>query len=165
MKKAVLLITLLAMLVTGSAVTAAPPSQAPDGEAYVVQAGDWLTKIARNFYGDANAYRNIVEATNAKAAEDASFAVIDSPSLIRVGQKLWLPTPEVATEVIAYVPPVPSETQDGQCWVNFLNSPYSWSCMVGNSIFEPCLTAADGETIVCNINPLDESEHFALNLT
>jgi nucleoid-associated protein YgaU len=67
MKKAVLLLTLFAMLVTGSTVTAAPPSQAPDGEAYIVQAGDWLTKIARNFYGDADAYHAIVEATNAKA--------------------------------------------------------------------------------------------------
>jgi heat shock protein HslJ len=61
------------------------------GEAYIVQSGDWLTKIARNFYGDADAYRLIVEATNAKAAEDASFTVIDNPSLIRAGQKLWIP--------------------------------------------------------------------------
>jgi hypothetical protein len=91
MKKAILLLTLFAMLVTGSVVTAAPPSQAPDGEVYVVQPGDWLMKIAEKFYGDANAYRVIVEATNAKAAEDASFAVIDNPSLIRVGQKLWIP--------------------------------------------------------------------------
>ena len=91
MKKAVLLLTLFATLVTGSVVTAAPPNQTPDGEAYVVQPGDWLMKIAEEFYGDANAYRIIVEATNAKAAEDASFAVIDNPSLIRVGQKLWIP--------------------------------------------------------------------------
>jgi len=91
MKKAVLLLTLFAMLVTGGVVTAAPLSQAPDGETYIVQPGDWLTKIAKKFYGDANAYPVIVEATNAKAAEDASFAVIDNPSLIRVGQKLWIP--------------------------------------------------------------------------
>jgi len=69
----------------------AKPTEPAAGEAYVVQPGDWLTKIARNFYGDANAYRLIVEATNAKAAEDASFAAIDDPSLIRVGQKLWIP--------------------------------------------------------------------------
>jgi heat shock protein HslJ/LysM repeat protein len=98
MKKAVLLLTLFAMLLTGNVVTAAPPSQTPDGEAYVVQPGDWLTKIAEKFYGDANAYRVIVEATNAKAAEDASFAVIDNPSLIRVGQKLWIPAQPVAGE-------------------------------------------------------------------
>ncbi len=165
MKKAILLLTLFAMLVTGSVVTAAPPSQVPDGETYIVQAGDWLLKIAEKFYGDAAAYRIIVEATNAKAAEDASFVVIDDPSLIRVGQKLWIPSPEVATEVVAYVPPVPSETHDGYCWTNFLNSPYSWSCMVDSQIFEPCLTATNGETIVCNIDPLDEGKHFGLNLT
>jgi heat shock protein HslJ len=91
MKKTVLLLTLFAVLVTGSAVTAAPASQSPDGEVYIVQPNDWLMKIAEKFYGDANAYRVIVEATNVKAAEDVSFAVIDNPSLIRVGQKLWIP--------------------------------------------------------------------------
>ena len=91
MKKAMLLLTLFAMLLTGNVATAAAPSQAPDGEAYIVQPNDWLMKIAEKFYGDANAYRVIVEATNAKAAEDASFAVIDNPSLIRAGQKLWIP--------------------------------------------------------------------------
>ena len=102
MKKAILLLTLFAMLVTGSVVTAAPPSQAPDGEAYIVQPGDWLMNIAEKFYGDASAYRVIVEATNAKAAEDASFALIDNPSLIRVGQKLWIP---------AQVQPVAAESE------------------------------------------------------
>jgi heat shock protein HslJ len=98
MKKVTLLLTLFAMLLTGNVVTAAPPSQVPDGEAYVVQPGDWLMRIAEKFYGDANAYRVIVEATNAKATEDASFAVIDDPSLIRVGQKLWIPAQPVAGE-------------------------------------------------------------------
>lgn len=91
MKKTILLLTLFALLVTGNVATAAPPSQVPDGEAYIVQPGDWLMKIAEKFYGEANAYRVIVEATNAKATEDASFGVIHDPSLIQVGQKLWIP--------------------------------------------------------------------------
>ncbi len=98
MRKAVLLLTLFVMLLTGNVVTAAPPSQAPAGQAYVVQAGDWLVKIAEKFYGDADAYGVIVEATNVKAAEDASFATIDNPSLIRVGQKLWIPAQPVVRE-------------------------------------------------------------------
>ena len=98
MKRTILLLTLFALVVTGNVATAAPPSQGADGEAYIVQPGDWLTKIAEKFYGDANAYRVIVEATNAKAAEDASFAVIDNPSLIRVGQKLWIPAQAGTTE-------------------------------------------------------------------
>ncbi|HEY83667.1 MAG TPA: DUF333 domain-containing protein [Chloroflexi bacterium] len=37
------------------------------------------------------AYPAIIEATNAKAAADDSFAVIDNPDVIEVGQKLWIP--------------------------------------------------------------------------
>jgi hypothetical protein len=74
------------------------PTEPAAGEAYIVQPGDWLTKIAEKYFGDADAYHAIVEATNAKAAEDASFAVIDNPSLIRVGQKLWIPAQPVAAE-------------------------------------------------------------------
>ncbi|MCB0197336.1 MAG: hypothetical protein KDJ65_35645, partial [Anaerolineae bacterium] len=66
--------------------------QAPDGEEYIVQADDWLSTIAEKQYGDPLAYPAIVEATNAKAAEDDSFAVIDNPDVIEIGQKLWLPT-------------------------------------------------------------------------
>ena len=41
--------------------------------------------------GNVLAYPAIVEATNAKAAEDASFATIEDPNVIVIGQKLWLP--------------------------------------------------------------------------
>ncbi len=66
-------------------------AQEPEGEEYVVQPGDWLTRIAERVFGEPSAYPAIVEATNAKAAEDSSFAVIDDPNLIEVGQKLWIP--------------------------------------------------------------------------
>lgn len=61
------------------------------GEAYIVQAGDWLSKLADKYYNDISAYPVIVEATNVKAKEDATFTVIDNPDLIEVGQKLWIP--------------------------------------------------------------------------
>lgn len=70
---------------------AAPPQQAPNGEEYTVQGGDWLTKIADKYYGNPQEYPVIIEATNARAAQDNSFAVITNPDLIRVGQKLWIP--------------------------------------------------------------------------
>jgi len=82
-------ITLVLLLVAMSGLALA---QAPEGQEYVVQVDDWLSKIAEKEYGDPLAYPAIVEATNAKAAEDDSFAVIDNPDLIEVGQKLWLPT-------------------------------------------------------------------------
>jgi heat shock protein HslJ len=66
-------------------------AQAPEGQEYVVQADDWLSKVAEKTYGDPLAYQDIVESTNAKAAEDSSFVPIDNPDVIEVGQKLWLP--------------------------------------------------------------------------
>lgn len=70
---------------------AAPPWQAPDGEEYTVQGGDWLTKIADKYYGNPQEYPVIIEATNARAGQDNDFALITDPNLIRVGQKLWIP--------------------------------------------------------------------------
>jgi heat shock protein HslJ len=66
-------------------------AQPPEGQEYVVQADDWLSKVAEKIYGDPLAYPAIVEATNTKAVEDSSFATIDNPDIIAVGQKLWLP--------------------------------------------------------------------------
>ena len=84
--------------VAAAAAAAAPTDQAPagqalssGGQAYVVQQGDWLKKIARKFYDDSRRWRDIMEATNAKAAKDASFSVITDPDLIRPGWKLWIP--------------------------------------------------------------------------
>ena len=71
---------------------AVPPHQDADGQVYVVLKDDWLSKIALKYYGDMFAYPLIVEATNAKAAEDDGFALIENPDSIEVGQKLWIPT-------------------------------------------------------------------------
>jgi nucleoid-associated protein YgaU len=76
-----------------------PEAQAPpvaedltvSGEAYTVQWGDWLLKLARRFYGDPDLYTRIVDGTNAKAAVDSSFHIITNPNHIQVGQKLWIP--------------------------------------------------------------------------
>jgi flagellar motor switch/type III secretory pathway protein FliN len=68
-----------------------PSSTQAEGQAYIVQADDWLSKLADKFYGDMFAYPAIVEATNAKATQDDSFIVIDNPDLIEIGQQLWIP--------------------------------------------------------------------------
>jgi len=62
-----------------------------EGQEHIVQQGDWLAKISQNFYGDASAWPKIVEATNTKAKEDSSFAIISNPNILRIGQKLWIP--------------------------------------------------------------------------
>lgn len=95
MKKLTLAIMLI--LVLAVSVSAAPPVQTSDGQEYVVQANDWLSKLALKYYGNMFAYGQIVDATNAKAAEDSSFAVIDNPDLIEVGQKLWIPAAEMVS--------------------------------------------------------------------
>ena len=89
MKKQGLLIAVMITLLAANVVSAAASDS--DGQEYIVQAGDWLSKIAGRFYGDIFAYPSIVEATNAKAAEDDSFDVIDNPDVIEIGQKLWIP--------------------------------------------------------------------------
>jgi len=58
----------------------------------VVQADDWLSKIAQKFYGDPLAFPAIAEATNAKAAVDDSYATIENVDLIEPGWKLCLPS-------------------------------------------------------------------------
>ncbi|HGY08813.1 MAG TPA: hypothetical protein ENK37_01995 [Oceanithermus profundus] len=65
----------------------------PVGRAYVVQEDDWLSKLAAEFLGDARRYHEIREATNAAAARDASFAIIEEDDLIYPGEKIWIPAP------------------------------------------------------------------------
>jgi LysM repeat protein len=91
MRKVTFVITIFVLGLSVSVTSAAPPSQDAGGEVYTVQKDDWLSKIAEKYYGDMFGYPVIVEATNAKAAEDDSFAVIDNPDLIEIGQKLWIP--------------------------------------------------------------------------
>jgi nucleoid-associated protein YgaU len=55
----------------------------PDGiEYYTINSGDTLSKIAKQFYGDAMAYPKIFEANR---------EVIKDPDLIFVGQKIRIP--------------------------------------------------------------------------
>jgi branched-chain amino acid transport system substrate-binding protein len=91
-----LVIAVLAVLVPVA--SAAPRAQ---GEEYIVLAGDWLSKLADKYLGDPMAYPAIVLATNKKNAEDATFAYIDNPDLIEPGWKLWVPSAEEATALMA----------------------------------------------------------------
>lgn len=57
----------------------------------VVRAGDSLSAIATRRLGNAAAYQRIVDATNAQAATDATYATITDPAVIEVGWKLCIP--------------------------------------------------------------------------
>jgi nucleoid-associated protein YgaU len=49
-------------------------------QTYTVRPGDTLSKISRDFYGDANKYPQIAKANN-----------LDNPDQIKVGQQLLIP--------------------------------------------------------------------------
>lgn len=55
-------------------------SSSQSGQTYTVQAGDNLSKISKQFYGDPNKYQAIVKANQ-----------LENPDKIRPGQKLIIP--------------------------------------------------------------------------
>ena len=75
-------------VIGGSSSTAPSPQGGRDGKqesearTYVVQKGDSLSKIARKFYGNANAWNRIFEANR---------DVVRDPDLIQPGWKLRIP--------------------------------------------------------------------------
>lgn len=60
----------------------APGQAAAPGQSYTVKAGDTLSKIAKEHYGNANAYMKIFEANRDKLSD---------PDKIKVGQVLSIP--------------------------------------------------------------------------
>ncbi len=89
-------------LLTGllSTVAVAAPTMQEEGSNYIIQADDWLSKLADKFYGDVLAYPAIVEATNARAAKDDSYATIADPNVIEIGQKLFIPSAQEASIIL-----------------------------------------------------------------
>jgi len=74
------------------------PSMESCGQDYVVQADDWLSKIAEKFYGDPTAYPAIFDATNAAAAAGGAYDAIENPDIIEIGQVLCIPGVESGEE-------------------------------------------------------------------
>jgi hypothetical protein len=77
------------------------------------------------------------------------------------------PSPaQSSTLIFDFMPFGPEESRDGSCFTNSLSvpQPSAWRCTVGNEIFDPCLIAEDGQTLVCDADPT-RSPGFVLNLT
>jgi len=70
----------------------------------IVQADDWLSKIAEKAFGDVLTYPAIAEATNAKAAVDSSYATVDDVNVIEPGWKLCIPSATYAESVLGLAP-------------------------------------------------------------
>jgi len=94
------------------AASAAPPAPVACDQDYTVALADWLSKLADLFYGDVLAYPAIALATNMKAAEDSSYAVIVDPDLIEPGWKLCVPSAADAQTLLATRIAVHMETKD-----------------------------------------------------
>ena len=58
------------------------PAPAPEVEYYTIVSGDSLSKIAKNYYGNAMDYTKLF---------DANLEVIKDPDLIYPGQKIRIP--------------------------------------------------------------------------
>jgi len=86
-----MIVVLMGWLFSSAVQAAGPPGQG-DGQKYVVQADDWLSKLAEKYLGDANLWPRIVEATNTRAAADSRLAVIENPNLVYPGQIVFIPT-------------------------------------------------------------------------
>ena len=101
MKKIIYLILLLALVLT-----LAPVHVLAQGEVItcendvVIQADDWLSKLADKFYGDPLAFQAIAEATNAKAASDSSYNPIANVNVIEPGWKVCVPSTEDALVIL-----------------------------------------------------------------
>lgn len=93
---------------------AGPPVQEETAcaETYIVQADDWLSKIADKFLGDALAYPAIFTATNRQQAVDSSFAQIADADLIEVGWKLCIPSTAEAQAILNETAPAALEPAD-----------------------------------------------------
>lgn len=94
----VLLLALLLSLVSTTAL--AQEEEVVCNEDAVVQAEDSLSNLALKYYGNLLAYPVIVDATNAKAATDSSYATIADPNVIEAGSKLCIPPGEVAQKML-----------------------------------------------------------------
>ena len=73
MRKTALFITFLLFIFTTNTVNAASSVQSEKGRVYIIQADDWLSKLADRLYGDPLAWPAIWLATNAKAIEGRSI--------------------------------------------------------------------------------------------
>ena len=122
----------------------------------VVQADDWLSKLAEKFLGDVLAFPAIFEATNAMAATDDSYATIVDANIIEIGWKLCIPAGEFAEDVLSQEVEV---AQAGLAETDGLLTLSAGSCNYGGKIAQ--ITAVDDLTVeftMCKPDPAFEAK-------
>lgn len=96
MKKTLNILLLLTLVLTLTPTATLAQDAVTCQSDVVVQADDWLSKLADKFFGDPLAYQVIADATNTKNTTDASYAKIDNVDIIEIGWKLCIPSGEQA---------------------------------------------------------------------
>ena len=101
-------------------------AQSPNSD-YVIQEGDWLSKISSKAYDNPHLYYRIMEGTNSKAKSDGSYHSFGSANDLQVGQKIWIPnleTGEVSSPSSGSSSTNMTDVPDTNCeirlWYNFL---------------------------------------------
>ena len=102
--KIVSVLSVMLILIVTSVGRAASPSPQGEGVHYVVQADDWLSKLAEKYLGDSNLWPRIYASTNLKAGQNRNLSVIEHPDLIYPGQIIFIPAPISVASGIAAVP-------------------------------------------------------------
>ena len=111
MKKLIISVVAIALL-TGLFTAQVLAQEPVECEAeYTVKAGDWLSKIAKTYYGDATAYDQIVVASNARSDDD--YADISNPNSIEPGLYLCLPPAPMVAPQPAAAPAESTEPMPG----------------------------------------------------
>jgi hypothetical protein len=113
--------------------------------------GTWLLQIAKP---------RLAASTEVTASTGMTFSAEVAAPLIAATQDV------LSTEIVAFTPLVAPESRAGICYANseIIALPSAWRCGVDNQVYDPCLTAQDGVTIVCGADPTGESPGFNVNL-
>jgi len=89
-------------------------AQVPNSS-YTIQENDWLSKISEEAYDNPHLYYRIIEGTNKKAESDNSFSKILSANEVKVGQKIWIPSPPSSDNLTS----IPKTDCDIRLWYNY----------------------------------------------
>lgn len=102
-----MLLLMLLLSTYGLGVAGATPLPQEEGQDYVVKAGDTLSSLAEENFGDMDAYPVIMIATNLAAKEDTSYTTVVDPEVLEVDSKIRIPPQAWADEYLS--PPAEGE--------------------------------------------------------
>ncbi len=147
------LVTLLALILTIAPVNALAQEEVVCESDVVVQADDWLSKIAEKFLGDVLAFQAIADATNAKAATDSSYAQVTDVNVIEPGWKLCIPSAAGAVASIEEAGQFNWRAYEGTT-VRFLANKHPWTDAIEEYL--PQFEAETGIDVALEVLPEDQ---------